>query len=599
MNTVQTQIRRSVYYDSVVLMQLQKSLGALPGVLDAGVIMCTDANKQLLAQSHLLTPEAEHARAEDLAIAIRAEDETAAAAALAQVEELLKQRRQVADEEYRPKSLEAAVQRSPEARWVLISIPGRYAADVARQALALGRHVFLYSDNLSLADEVQLKQTAREKGLLVMGPDCGTAIINGCGLGFANRVRRGRIGIVGASGTGIQTISIAIHRAGEGVSHAIGTGTRDLSDAVGAVTTLQGLDILRRDPHTDVIVLVSKPPSVTVAGMVVEAAQRCGKPVVVNFIGYVPSTLQEANLYFASTLEEAAEQAVERVIHHPIAHAQRAHDLMQEPPTPGGYARGQRYLRGLYSGGTLAYEAQLVLGAHRDIYSNAPLDPARRLASPASSREHAIIVLGADEFMVGRLHPMIDNDLRIRRLRQEAADPEVAVLLLDVLLGYGAHPDPARELAEAIADVKLRATQAGRTLEVVAAVIGTDEDVQDHARQMELLRQAGAWVESSHLAALRRAESIIPQLNGAGRIAYKKSDAVQPVNAQEKIANAVTFTPVDLSAFQESFAAINIGLEGFFESLKLQNVPTIQVDWRPPAGGNEKLMAILARMKNQ
>ncbi|HZQ09607.1 MAG TPA: hypothetical protein VFD70_23725, partial [Anaerolineae bacterium] len=202
MNTVQTQIRRSVYYDSVVLMQLQKSLGALPGVLDAGVIMCTDANKQLLAQSHLLTPEAEHARAEDLAIAIRAEDETAAAAALAQVEELLKQRRQVADEEYRPKSLEAAVQRSPEARWVLISIPGRYAADVARQALALGRHVFLYSDNLSLADEVQLKQTAREKGLLVMGPDCGTAIINGCGLGFANRVRRGRIGIVGASGTG-------------------------------------------------------------------------------------------------------------------------------------------------------------------------------------------------------------------------------------------------------------------------------------------------------------------------------------------------------------------------------------------------------------
>lgn len=234
MSVIKTQIRQGAYYDSVVLMQLQKSLLTLPGVADAGVVMATDTNKELLAQNNLLASDASGARAEDLVIAVSAGDAFAADSALAQVDALLARKRVGSDETYRPKSLESAVQMLPDAQWVLISVPGKYAGGVARDALNLGRHVFLYSDNVPLEEEIVLKQTARDKGLLVMGPDCGTAIIGGVGLGFANRVRRGKIGVVGASGTGIQAVTVGIDRLGEGISHAIGTGTNDLKDALAA-----------------------------------------------------------------------------------------------------------------------------------------------------------------------------------------------------------------------------------------------------------------------------------------------------------------------------------------------------------------------------
>lgn len=642
MSVVRTQIRKGAYYDSVALMQLQKTLAALPGVLDAGVVMGTEANRELLQQSSLLTPEAQQTRAEDLVIAIRAKDEATAQAALARVEENLTRRRAAVDEEYRPKSLEAAVQMLPNAQWVLVSVPGRYAAGVARDALNLGRHVFLYSDNVPIEDEIALKQTAREKSLLVMGPDCGTAIINGVGLGFANRVRRGRIGIVGASGTGIQTVSVDIHRLGEGISHAIGTGTHDLSNAVGAIATRQGLDLLSRDPGTQVIVLISKPPSASVAAMVLDAARDCAKPVVVDFIGYMPAAGRDGNLYFAWTLDDAAGMAVRMMDHRRGAPpTSLALPRMTGEGMGGGtpsasllFKPGQYYLRGLYSGGTLAYEAQLILREYvGNVYSNAPLDPAFRLQSPNASQGHTIVDLGADEFMVGRLHPMIDNDLRMRRLRQEADDPEVAVLLLDVVLGYGAHPDPASELAPAIFDVRTRAEKAGRTLEVVAVVIGTDEDPQKYASQVERLRDAGAHIEPSHEAAVRyvgemlggrddaeKGSSLRGAIQSEAKDATKQSrfrnDAViasvapLPRNDNQSSVSPrlrvsvsddekVSPPQLDSTAFDKSFAAINVGLESFLESLKQQNASAIQVDWRPPAGGNEKLMAILEKLKTK
>ena len=228
MAVTRSEIRSGAYYDSVVLMQLQRSLAALPGVLDAGVVMGTDANKAILAQSDLLAPQAQAALADDLVIVICAEDCAAAQSALDQVDELLAQRRKGVEQEYRPKSLESAAQMMPDAQWVLVSVPGRYAAGVARQALRLDKNVFLYSDNVSLDDEVALKLMAAEKGLLVMGPDCGTAIVNGVGLGFANRVRRGPIGVVAAAGTGLQQVTSRIHQLGSGITHALGTGGRDL-----------------------------------------------------------------------------------------------------------------------------------------------------------------------------------------------------------------------------------------------------------------------------------------------------------------------------------------------------------------------------------
>jgi FdrA protein len=222
MDVLRYEVRAGAYFDSVVLMQLQRELAAVPGVIDAGVVMATEANRELLAVGDLL-PSETRAGADDLLIVVRGENETSATQALAQIDELMKRRRAATSQDFRPHSLAAAAKALPNARWTLISVPGRYAAGVAREALGLGQHVFLYSDNVSLQDEVELKQMAAGQGLLVMGPDCGTAIINGVGLGFANRVRSGDIGLVGASGTGLQAITTEIHNLGSGVSQAIGT----------------------------------------------------------------------------------------------------------------------------------------------------------------------------------------------------------------------------------------------------------------------------------------------------------------------------------------------------------------------------------------
>lgn len=577
MTATKVEIRSGAYYDSVVLMQLQRSLNELPGVLDTGVIMGTEANKELLAQNDLLVPQAQAAGADDLVIVVRAEDEATAQGALAQVDGLLTRKRAGDGQDYLPKSLETAAKMLPEARWVLISVPGRYAAGVAREALSLDKNVFLFSDNVSVEDEVSLKQVAAEKGLLVMGPDCGTAIVNGVGLGFANKVRRGRIGLVAAAGTGLQQVSSRVHQLGSGMTHALGTGGRDLSEAVGAVTARQGLDLFRRDPETKVIILVSKPPAAQVAEDLLQAAQATGKPVVVDFIGYVPPARRLGNLHFVRTLDEAATLAVELAATMPVEKSGAGLDLSR-------FAPGQCYLRGLFSGGTLAYEALLILQDYLPaVYSNAPLKKGQnRLENSLLSQANTIVDLGEDEFTVGRLHPMMDNDLRIRRLQQEAANPEVTVILLDVVLGYGAHPDPASELGPAIAQAIAQAKEAGRHLEVVAVVVGTDEDPQGFGKQMEQLKAAGARVETNNEVAVRYVGQLVQALN---------RPASQPPTASSK--------EVDLAVLQQPLAAINVGVESFTESLNAQDAPVIQVDWRPPAGGNERLMGILERMKSK
>ena len=569
MAVIVAEIRPGAYYDSVVLMQLQRALLDLPDVIDAGVVMGTDANKDLLAQVDLLTPEVQAAGADDLVIVVKAESEEAAQAALAQVDELLKRRRSQTSQQFRPKTLESAAQVLPQAHWVLISVPGRYAAGVARDALRLGKHVFLYSDNVSLEDEISLKEEGAKKGLMVMGPDCGTAIVNGVGLGFANKVRRGPIGVVAAAGTGLQTVTSRIHQLGSGVSQAIGTGGRDLSKDVGARTALAGLDVLVRDPETKVIVLISKPPAAEVAEKVLRAARTAGKPVVLNFIGYTPQGLPGGDVHFAPTLDEAARLAV--------ALAEEAGGSVGVPGVTGSFAEGQRYLRGLYSGGTLAYEALLLL---RDmlpaVYTNLHMSGTRELKNPMQSEGHTVVDLGEDVFTVGRLHPMMDNDLRIRRLQQEAADPEVAVILMDVVLGYGAHPDPASELAPAVEQAKAKAEAEGRTLDVVVTVVGTEDDPQNLDAQLMAFEAAGARVYTDHVAAVRDAGYLARMLDPE-----------------------VGLVPVPLEAFHEPLAAINVGLESFAESLTAQGASVVQVDWRPPAGGNEKLMALLARMKGK
>jgi FdrA protein len=422
------------------------------------------------------------------------------------------------------------------------------------KALRQGTHVFLFSDNVPIEQEKAIKQLARRKNLLVMGPDCGTAIINGIGLGFANHVRRGSIGLVGASGTGLQAVTTHIHELGGGISQAIGTGGRDLKTAVGAVTAHQALDVLSRDPGTNVIVLVSKPPSPDVVTVLLSSAQASGKPVVIDFIGYPPPARKLGNLHFATSLQEAASLAVELDI--------------RAPETVPGSSSSDLYLRGLFSGGTLAYETLLGLQAILSpIYSNAPISDDQALADPLKSQAHSIIDLGDEFFMVGRLHPMIDNDLRIRRLRQEAADPSVGSILMDVVLGESAHPDPAGELAPVITEVK------NPRLEIVVILIGTEDDPQDVQSQAE-------------------------RLTGVGAVVFRSvTEAVEHVCRRHGSHPSGMYPAVALEALTRPFAAINVGLESFHESLLAQGAQAHQVDWRPPAGGNEKLASILARMK--
>ena len=545
-------VRAGAYYDSVVLMQLQRSLAALPGVLDAGVVMATPANRDLLAASGLLPGSEIAAGPNDLMIAVKAETEAAAGEALARIDSLLQVRRAETGQDFRPRSLASALKQLPESRWVLVSVPGRHAAAVADEALDLGRNVFLYSDNVPLAEEVALKRKARERGLLVMGPDCGTAVVGGTGLGFSNRVRPGAIGLIGASGTGLQAVLAHLHTRGHGISQAIGTGGRDLSAEVGGITAAQAIDLLARDPETEVIVLISKPPAPEVARRLIALARTADKPVVVDFLGAPPPGSRLGDVRFATSLEGAAEDAIQLL----------STGKSSAPDGPAGFAAGQRWIRGLFSGGTLALETQQGLAA---------------LFDPERSQGHAILDLGADEYTVGRLHPMIDFDLRLRRLRQEAADPQVALLLLDVVLGDGAHADPAGELAPAIEQVRTEAQAAGRTLDVAVLVVGTDLDPQDLGQQIATLEKAGARV-------CRSTSELVAH-------AARRLDEVQG----EAPRSEVPVVPLD--AVQGPVAAVNVGLESFYDSLASQGARAVHVEWKPPAGGNERMAGILARMK--
>jgi len=564
-----TKIRHGVYFDSVILMELQASLGRLPGVINVGVMMGLDTNKELLKQNELLTKEAESAAPDDLIISIQGKDNEAVQNAFAEVDNLLSRRRYAVQQKYLPKSIEAAAKMLPDAEWVIISVPGLYAAGVAREALRLKKNVFLYSDNVPLKDEIALKKEASHQGLLLMGADCGTAIINNVGFGFANEVRQGPIGVVAASGTGLQQVTSRIHQLGSGITHAIGTGGRDLSKDVGGITARQALQLLQSDPDTKVIVLISKPPDPEVVAELLRETMSSNKSVVVNFIGHPSPAIdgKELNLHFSTSLDETAQLAVKLATSSEVA--------IPNKKSQAKFAENQGYLRGIFSGGTLAYESLFILRNYLPvIYSNIPLKKEHKLPDSWKSQEHTIVDLGEDEFTVGRPHPMIDNSLRIERLKQEASDPTVAIILLDVVLGHGAHPDPADELAPAISEVRASAKKEGRELEVVVIIVGTDEDPQDLASQVKRLKAAGARVETNTGTACSH---IGQRLLALGKI--DKLPALDP------------------GVLKQPVKAINVGLESFAASISAQNAEVLHVDWRPPAGGNKKLISILERMK--
>jgi FdrA protein len=489
--TARVEVRRGAYFDSVSLMQVSRSVAEVAGVQAALVAMATPLNLDLLAELEFDAPAG--AEPNDLVIAIRAGDEDTIERAMGELERGLRgmagRGRPGGDLGAAPaaKTIREASRRV-EANLALISVPGRYAFAEAADALEAGLNVMVFSDNVPVWQEVALKQTAAERGLLVMGPDCGTAVIGGVGLGFANALRRGRVGIVAASGTGAQQMSCLLDYAGVGVSHLIGVGGRDLSDAVGGRSTLDALAALDADPATELIVVVSKPPAAQVAQAVRQAAGQLSTPVVFALLGPGQPDLTAVAEHVITLLGGQAGGWFER--------------LRASLPAAGA-------LRGLFAGGTLCDEAMVIAAdALGQVRSNIPLRPEWGLPDDLRGTGHIMIDFGDDRLTQGRPHPMIDPSFRLRRLAAEARDPECSVLLLDVILGYGADQDPAATLSPAIADARQAARRAGRDLAVVISLCGTLADPQGFDRQAGLLHEAGASIHLSNAAAARRAVAL-------------------------------------------------------------------------------------------
>jgi FdrA protein len=514
-------LKRNTYYDSITLMSIAQAAKDLPGVEDIGAVMATEVNLELLLNSNLmpvafLAVQQTPPSSEDLLIVVRAIDEAHAEVALAVAEERLTSRGNRGTpsrgETLPAHSLERALKRDESANLAVISVAGEHAWLEAEQALRCGLHVFLFSDNVPLEQEKRLKTLAISKGLLLMGPDCGTAIINGIGLGFSNVVSRGSIGIVGASGTGMQQLTCLIAAGGMGVSQAIGTGGRDLSEAIGGVMMLRGLELLANDEQTKVIVLVSKPPAERVAREILAAAQ-IRKPAVVVFLGADPKRFASVagNVHMARTLTEGAELAVL------LAGGDRGHipgkDTLNKyalSKERAKLASSQRYIRALYSGGTLCDETMLLLSEQLGpIASNIPLRPEWVLTGGETFRGHTALDLGSDEFTRGRPHPMIDPTIRLQYLTSAAEDPETAVILLDIVLGFCAQQNPASLYSPAIVKAREKANVAGRSLPVIISLCGTEGDPQRLSMQRAALEAAGALVYESNEVAARAAALLV------------------------------------------------------------------------------------------
>ncbi|MFE2734060.1 acyl-CoA synthetase FdrA [Streptomyces sp. NPDC059349] len=486
-------VHKDLYADSVALMRVAARLAEPPGVETISLVMGTPANRDVLARSGLLTSPGHDAGPNDLLVAVRGEPD-AVDTALALVVDALS-----GPGEGPGAGPEAGADAGPPVRSLvgapagaslaLISTPGPYAAAEALKALRLGMHVFVFSDHVPIEQEVLLKREAARRGLLVMGPDCGTAVIGGIPLGFANEVRAGRVGLVGASGTGLQQVSSLLHSMGSGVSHVIGTGSRDVSAEVGGPTMRAGLDALAADPATEIIVLLSKPPAPHVAEQLLRHASASGKPVVACFLGTDQAAPAPAGVTLAPTLLEAARSAASLTVGGALPPGEELPKL----PAP---AAPRHLLRALYAGGTFAHEAALLLGpALGDITRTAP--PPVPGAAPRLPDRHLVLDLGDDEFTAGRPHPMIDPTVRTEYLRAALADPRTAAVVLDVVIGHGAAPDPAAALAEALAEGPADAPP------VIAFVVGTDDDPQGLTAQHRILRDAGAYVVDSSTTAAR------------------------------------------------------------------------------------------------
>ncbi|MET6676377.1 acyl-CoA synthetase FdrA [Citrobacter amalonaticus] len=547
-------IKKGSFQDSVSLMIISRKLSERPEVDQVSVMMGTPANKAMLDSTGFWHDDFVEATPNDICVAVRTHDDqpgilelireqlekelSAIASASGSSQQLLKARR-----------WESACQKLPQANLLLVSVAGEYAASVAKEGLLAGKNVMMFSDNVPLEQEVELKTLAREKGLIVMGPDCGTAMIAGSPLAFANVLPDGGIGVIGASGTGIQEVTsqIALHQ--QGISHAIGLGGRDLSAEVGGISALTALEMLAADDATRVIAFVSKPPSPQVRTRIINAMQKVGKPVVALFLGNKPEQRREGNVWLANSLSDAAQLAVLLM--------RVAQQRLIQPEVAG------KGIYGLYAGGTLAAEAAMLLSAGLGV----PVSENHAAGVMLDAQGHRIVDLGDDSYTLGRPHPMIDPTTRSIEIEKLAAMPDVGVLLLDVVLGYGACADPAGAVVEAVEQV--RATR-NAPLVTIATLTGTDADPQGRSGQTDILRDAGiAVVETLEEAVLL---------------------AISLTHYQDSRPSA------EPNPLLDGVQVINAGLRSFALDLQSSGTSVVHYQWAPIAGGNARLASLLKQL---
>ena len=578
---LKTVVKKGSYHDSVVLMLLTNHISAMQGVNKVSIMMATPANKDIFKQSGLDTEELLAAGANDMVVVADIDNENTMNIIENEIDAYFKKQNTQNQQTESVKSWDKALEKMPNADMAVISIAGAYAALEANRALDEGMNVFMFSDNVTIEDEKQLKQKAHEKGLVVMGPDCGTGIIQSVPIAFTNKVNSGKIGIIGASGTGIQELTTIIDRLGEGVKNAIGTGGRDLSSEIGGITMMDTINAMEQDDSIKVMIVISKPPAKAVREMISNRLSAFKKPVVTLFLGEKPE-YHEQGFYHAYTLDEAARLAVNLVRNEDI----NTCVVSAETPENAFDKSENKTIKAYYSGGTLAGEAAMLI---KDAL-NLDTPPEKAEGFMLKHGGHIVVDLGDDVYTQGKPHPMIDPAKRIECMKEAIDDSSTGVILFDIMLGYGSHEDMAGALLPTINELKQKAENEGRKLFFIATVCGTRHDYQGYDEAVNKLKNAGVIVcETNKLASQMAIRAIGLDFSEPEKeIRAKQAVDVQITPASDKL----------LKMLSEKPRIINIGLKSFAEVADEFGCQVVQFDWTPPAGGNVEMIKTLDFLRN-
>jgi len=517
-------VKKGLFRDSVQMMLLSQELRKDEGVLDAAIVMGTSLNKDVLLRCGLLTNEGVNAGEADTVISLTCKDERSLKSALERAEGLLTQNPSQGKTDFQ--TIESALGSLAGANLAALSIPGQYVKEVASKMIERKMHIFLFSDHVPLADEVELKRSALAHNLLFMGPEAGTSIINGTVLGFGNRVRKGNVGIIGASGTGIQESSILLHFCGSGITNAIGVGGRDMKEQVGGLMTLKTMAFFEEDPETDAILIVSKPVSPSIRNKIIDAVRKYSKKdYILCLIGDQEQLYDYKQIKFAKSIQAAVLKTLKTIDRRRFESSQ--HKLKQETSMCLEFANEssrslgskQKFARGLFTGGTLCYESKVILEEMLGpTFSNLSSSPKYHIGGNEASKAHTLIDFGEDEFTASRPHPIIDPSLRLERLLKEARDPSVAVIFMDLIVGYSVAERTIELHSKAIKEAIESAGKENRTLPIFVHVCGTEQDISE--ADLDVIREAGAQIFTSNA---------LMSITAAAIIKKQKPDAMRSI----------------------------------------------------------------------